>query len=401
MNKFDKKIVKLAKQAHCPTDRVYDERIEELLKSLEHKPDTASQKGISFSKIMIAACSFAAALLVSIPASARISSYVKERMSRISEQELENYIDAADQENMTKQHSIEALTYSRELSAEEQIRYDALFEKYENEGLFPENDLPIIDQAEESAEIEYPFYETCNFEYYLPDRALTDEELLELIDFSHKLDYATSHNEAAQNIIQAQQEFFAHPNPGENDLSEDEAVKIAASYLDKLSDKDCSSMETSVEFCFGYCEIDGEYGDYMVTFKANDEESYIVCISRKKGSLTYAYYILNGVNYAAYNGTSAPVDEPLFHARYESAKAKLTQILDPDISITESSYEYYTDENGDVEYGYVYYIFKLSNGYVYSMGYNIQDDIFPRLHLVTTDGSYQALYDAVVVPMEP
>lgn len=401
MNKFDKKIMKLAKQTKCPTDTEYEERIGQLLKNLEDKPDLSSKKRISFSKAAIAACSFAAAVLISIPASAKISSYVKERMSQMSEDELGNYMEASDQKNMTREHSTEALTYSRELSEEERTRYKDLFEKYENEGLFPENDLPVVDQVEKPVEIKYPFYETYNYKYYLPDRTLTDEELLEMIDFLHKIDYAASHTEAAQKTIQAQQDFFAHPYPGDGDLSEDEAVRIATFYLEKLLDKDCSSMETLVEFCFGYCEIDGEYGDYMVTFKASNEESYVLYISRKKGCLTYAYYILNGINYGAYQGTSAPVDEQLFRARYESAKAMLTGILDPDISIAQGRIQYYTDDNGDVEYGYVYYEFTLSNNYVYSFGYNIQADLFSRLHLVSTEGSSSAYYDAVIISMEP
>lgn len=403
MNKFDKKIVKLAQKSKCPVSIEYYERINSLLKKLKDKPDavTEARSPFSYFRVCAAVCSLAAVILISMPVCAKLSSYVKERMLQMSGEELENYMDASSQENMTAARNTEALSYSRDLSQEELIRYNDLFEKYENEGLFPEHDLPVVEKIQDSQTIEYPLYETCSYKYYLPERTLSDEELLQMIDFVHKLDYATSQTREAQEILNDQKEYEANPYPDENDLSEETAIAAASSYLEKILNKDCSSMEKSIEFWFGSGSSGEGYGEYLITFKANDAESYLVSISRETGILTYVTFILNGKNYSAYQGTSAPADEKLFYSHYETAKAILTSFLEPDISIVESTCEYRTDDSGYVENGYIYYIFTLSNGYIYSIGYNMEDDIYPRLYLITADGSYGALPDNIILPMEP
>ncbi|MBO5054931.1 MAG: hypothetical protein J6C64_01050 [Lachnospiraceae bacterium] len=403
MNKFDKEIIKLAKKSKCPVSIEYYERIDSLLKNLKDKPVgvTKGQTPFSLFRACAAVCSLAAIIMISMPVCAKLGSYVKERMLQMSNEELESYMEASDQNNMTAAHNVEALTYSRELSEEELIRYNDLFEKYENEGLFPEHDLPVVEKIQDSTTTEYPLYETSSYKCYLPERTLTDEELLQMIDFVHKLDYATSQTAEAQEILNNQKEYEANPHPDENDLSEETAIAAASSYLEKILNKDCSSMEKSIEFWFGNGTSGEGYGEYLITFKAGDAESYLVSISRETGILTCVTFILNGKNYAAYQGTSAPADEQLFYSHYETAKAILTGLLDPDISIVESICEYRTDDSGYVENGYIYYIFTLSNGYIYSIGYNMEDDIYPRLYLIDTNGSYGALPDNIILPMEP
>lgn len=402
MNKFDKKIIKLAKKSKCPVSIEYYERIDSLLKKLEDKPVEAAKGKTPFSlfRACAALCSLAAVILISMPVCAKLSSYVKERMLQMSSEELESYMEASDQNNMTATN-VEALTYSRELSEEELIRYNDLFEKYENEGLFPKHNLPVIDKVQDFPETDAPFYETSSYKYYLPERTLSDEELLQMIDFVHKLDYSTSQTKEAQEILNNQKEYETNPYPDEGDLSEETAIAAASSYLEKILNKDCSSMEKSIEFWFGSGTSGEGYGEYLITFKAGDAESYLVSISRETGILTYVTFILNGKNYSACQEAAAPADEQLFYSHYETAKAILTCFIEPDITIEKGVCEYRTDGSGYVENGYIYYIFTLSNGYVYSIGYNMEDDIYPRLYLITADGNYGALPDNIILPMEP
>ncbi|MBO5487837.1 MAG: hypothetical protein J5988_13095, partial [Eubacterium sp.] len=281
MNKFDKEIIKLAKKSKCPVSIEYYERIDSLLKNLKDKPVgvTKGQTPFSLFRACAAVCSLAAIIMISMPVCAKLGSYVKERMLQMSNEELESYMEASDQNNMTAAHNVEALTYSRELSEEELIRYNDLFEKYENEGLFPEHDLPVVEKIQDSTTTEYPLYETSSYKCYLPERTLTDEELLQMIDFVHKLDYATSQTAEAQEILNNQKEYEANPHPDENDLSEETAIAAASSYLEKILNKDCSSMEKSIEFWFGNGTSGEGYGEYLITFKAGDAESYLVSIS--------------------------------------------------------------------------------------------------------------------------
>lgn len=81
--------------------------------------------------------------------------------------------------------------YSRELSQAESQRYKELKEQYENEGVYPEQELNIIKTLDEYAGSGVAFCEE-NSKYCLPDDGLSDMELLQVIDFEHKIDYCFS-----------------------------------------------------------------------------------------------------------------------------------------------------------------------------------------------------------------
>ena len=77
--------------------------------------------------------------------------------------------------------------FSRELSIEEKARYDELEWKYEKEGLFPEKEVKTVGQKDLIGEGVTFYSRECM--YYLPEEELTDEELLQIIDFTHKAIY--------------------------------------------------------------------------------------------------------------------------------------------------------------------------------------------------------------------
>ena len=74
---------------------------------------------------------------------------------------------------------------SRELTAEEQIRYEKWTEKYEWENVYTDTPLTVITYPEEYDGQEL-VYCIADAQFYYPERSLTDEELLQLIDLEHK-----------------------------------------------------------------------------------------------------------------------------------------------------------------------------------------------------------------------
>lgn len=74
---------------------------------------------------------------------------------------------------------------SRELTAEEQIRYEKWTEKYEGENVYTDTPLTVITYPEEY-DGQGLAYCIADAQFYYPERALTDEELLQLIDLEHK-----------------------------------------------------------------------------------------------------------------------------------------------------------------------------------------------------------------------
>ena len=94
-------------------------------------------------------------------------------------------------ENADNQMGLTTLTES------ESIRYQTLLAKYEGENLFPKKELTVI---ESPGDYSGSGVSLCRYDanFYLPDSELTDEELLEIIDFRKKAEYA--HYRIAQEI---------------------------------------------------------------------------------------------------------------------------------------------------------------------------------------------------------
>ena len=74
---------------------------------------------------------------------------------------------------------------SRDLTPEEQIRYEEWTEKYEQENAYTETTITVITFLEEYDGQELA-YCIADAQFYYPERALTDDELLQLIDLEHK-----------------------------------------------------------------------------------------------------------------------------------------------------------------------------------------------------------------------
>lgn len=396
MNKLDKEIKEMAKRTKITTDKKYDAKIDQLLEDIkEDDSHMIPKKKVSFSKAAIAACSFAAAALICVPVSAKISDYVKERMEQMAPEEQAQYVDANDFQKMTKEHDTEALLYSRDLSADESNRLADLWNKYRDEGLFPDGTLEIVEKLEDGIQIASPVYETYNREIFLPERELTDEELLQMIDFSEKSAYAVSHTDEAQAIIQAQQEFNKNPYPDETDLSQDAAVTRASTYLKEMYGVDCSEMDATAEYWIGY-GFGGDYGDYEVTFTESDNTSYSVDLNGKTGSLSLLKIVKDGVDYGAYSLSPTTADESFLRSNYENAKKLLTSAFNSDVTVTKATCGYTTTSEGKIENGSVYYFIGLSNDAVYGVQYSIESDFFGFIYQLSAEGWPQ--YDAPAAP---
>lgn len=74
---------------------------------------------------------------------------------------------------------------SRDLTPEEQARYEEWTEKYEQENAYTETTITVITFPEEYDGQELA-YCIADAQFYYPERSLTDEEMLQLIDLEHK-----------------------------------------------------------------------------------------------------------------------------------------------------------------------------------------------------------------------
>ncbi len=142
----------------------------------------------------------------------------QERLQSMSEEEKEGIDEGIQESKMNQDH------YSRELTSGENSRLKELDKAYRN-GLFPKYELQeavkISDVDVSKTGLKY-CYENSTF--YLPDPEMTDEELLEIIDFRYKRDYAVEdRNDESETLPDEKTE-----------ITEAEAVELAKKYAKQL-----------------------------------------------------------------------------------------------------------------------------------------------------------------------
>ena len=393
MNKFDKEIRRLAKQSKCPTSKNYDIKMNNLLEDLGNK--TASQttkKAASqpFFKLGIAACALTVICLVSVPVTAQIIDYVKQRMLSMNDKEFEEIADSNDEHNMTREHDTEAITYSREMTQQEEKRFSELRDKYKNEGIFPEGKLQIVDKLEDSENIDSPVYETYNKKLFLPEKELSDEELLEIIDYNYKSDYVLQNSDEAKALKEARQKYQSDPYPNATDLSEEEAAAKAAFYLETMYGLDFTAMDKTIEFVESEEPVSDNYADWEVTFKGADDFNYVIKLSQNTGQIS-SVRVFKGETFLGEPGEDAEINESLYTSLYEQTKERL-QNMYPSSEITKGLIAYVKTEDNKAAYGVLDIKFFTKDGYCFYFQYVLEDGIYD--YLFTFQQEYDPYLDS-------
>lgn len=170
---------------------------------------------------------------VSFPVRAFVISVVKERMESIPKEEVQEI------NNMVQSSPAEADGFSREYSDSEKERNKAFWQAYKT-GTFPENTIAQVDNAEDAPEGTLCYIRSTGV-FNLPDREMTDEEILEIIDFQHKMSYAVSQSAAAQEAraeMQTEKNQLRERIQAAGGISEEEAIEIAAKQMeDELGER--------------------------------------------------------------------------------------------------------------------------------------------------------------------
>lgn len=172
---FNLKIKKMAQKEKLELPDGYDERIEQILNNLPRK-----KKHISFKMVPVLVA--ALVLLLSISVTAAVN-YVMQRMAEMEEEKVQQYYE--DLQNS----QAGADSYSRKMTEKEQERYEELKNAYQSEGLFPDGEIKKINKGSEYDGAGVAFLGTHSM-FFLPENEMTDEELLQIIDFIIKRDYS-------------------------------------------------------------------------------------------------------------------------------------------------------------------------------------------------------------------
>ncbi|MCM1123738.1 MAG: hypothetical protein NC416_14235 [Eubacterium sp.] len=247
-----------------------------------------------------AAALMLAAGVFSFPVRAFVTSVVKERMESVPVEEMKGLNDM-----VQSQHDVQADSFSREYSDSEKERKTELRQAYEN-GTFPEKVIVQVDNAKAAPEGTLCYVRDTGT-FHLPAAEMTDEELLEIIDFQHKMSYAVSQESSAQDVRAAEQAKAAQLEKIVQDaggISREEAVEIAkkqlktdvggrADGLELMTDSSGSGASLAAASDYSGAAFEKESKAdvvYDVSFGNPDlHSSYGYIIDAVDGSILYTY----------------------------------------------------------------------------------------------------------------
>ncbi|MEK3966133.1 MULTISPECIES: hypothetical protein [Paenibacillus] len=133
---------------------------------------------------------------------------------------------------------------TRQFTDQENKRRMLLDDQYKYDGLRPKQKLPLKSGSSE-------FYlDQSKFTYVIPKRELTDEEMLQLIDWNYRFNYVVS-----LNLVVAQ--------PDKKDISQDEALRRAEESVSRLFGVDLSKLQAQTSY---YKPFPDSKGQWFVNF---------------------------------------------------------------------------------------------------------------------------------------
>ena len=185
---IDRKIRKMAEAERMAVPESLDAKVENILDGLEtEKKDSKNTDGkranqtvrhYGFRRIVIPAA--ACLLLTSVTVTA--SGLYRARMESMNHEKLETYFSGL------QEADVAADSYSRPLTDGEKNRLEELRQAYLEEGYFPKKEIALLDSPEKYKKGVAFYAQRSTF--FLPEEEMTDEELLEVIDFREKRDYS-------------------------------------------------------------------------------------------------------------------------------------------------------------------------------------------------------------------
>ncbi len=238
---------------------------EQMILEIRAKKKAHRYTGILRMAAAVAVCIVTVGIL-SVPVRAVVTSLVRERMESLPEEEVAQIAE------QIQNQQAEANSSTREYTEGEKTRRGELYAQYMN-GLFPTGELTMVDSEGEAKEHEFCFLTTTGV-FYLPvDRELTDEEILQKIDFERKQDYALQEQRAEELAKrEAAEREQVKEVVASGGITEEQAVETATGYLQQVFGLDGSGMELNhyynesdvepVIVADTYCVNWSDYGNY-------------------------------------------------------------------------------------------------------------------------------------------
>lgn len=175
--KTEKELFIMAKQEKIISPETLNIQIDKILTDL---PGQKPMYKINLKKALVLAAVLIMVLSISATAAA---SLLQQRMETMNKEKLEEFFV------QIYTSKIPADNYNRPISGEENLRMATLYTAYTEQNLFPDKEITLINFVSDykGKNVAY-LADTGTF--FLPEKELTDEQLLQIIDFRYKRDYS-------------------------------------------------------------------------------------------------------------------------------------------------------------------------------------------------------------------
>ena len=350
---FDVKFSELLQKSEFELPNSYEMRFQNTLEKISAKK--AKRYFLLFhSKVAAVIALCVVSLSLSIGAGAAINLYIQ-RMNSLNEEEMLTY--NSEVQNTDK----EADSFSRQLSKLERDKMLEFREEYETEGRFPTKEILKVQKKSEVVHGELCF---CveNSTFYLPKQELTDDELLQIIDFMEKRDYSVRKKNSVSEL----------PSSENEKVSEDEAVEFAKKILVDVYNLDITYADEEIEF------------ETTQNSKGEKLSSYFVYLKNRKWEFDATVEIdsetgvLNGIdidNKSKEECISGIKVEKKRYQEYGSEIRQLYEHLQYGKNIKKMWVTYNYLEDGTLNRGNVKYVIETEDGRGYVFIYSINADI--------------------------
>lgn len=350
---FDVKFSELLQKSEFELPNSYEMRFQNTLEKISAKK--AKRYFLLFhSKVAAVIALCVVSLSLSIGAGAAINLYIQ-RMNSLNEEEMLTY--NSEVQNTDK----EADSFSRQLSKLERNKMLEFREEYETEGRFPTKEILKVQKKSEVVHGELCF---CveNSTFYLPKQELTDDELLQIIDFMEKRDYSVRKKNSVSEL----------PSSENEKVSEDEAVEFAKKILADVYNLDITYADEEIEF------------ETTQNSKGEKLSSYFVYLKNRKWEFDATVEIdsetgvLNGIdidNKSKEECISGIKVEKKRYQEYGSEIRQLYEHLQYGKNIKKMWVTYNYLEDGTLNRGNVKYVIETEDGRGYVFIYSINADI--------------------------
>ncbi len=167
-----------------PIPQTFERKVDETIKEIELGKVSNSKRvlWLAANKAAGAVILVVLLLVVSVSSYAAVNLFQK-RMNEMPERVQEKYNEDVQKSN------VEADAFSRSLTDSEEEKMLTLRKQYEREGKFPQNEITQVSGSKDIVK-DGLYFVAEESKFYLPERTLSEEEMLEIIDLQEKRDFS-------------------------------------------------------------------------------------------------------------------------------------------------------------------------------------------------------------------